>query len=153
LKKPDPLWQRFDPVRTKETGGDLKSLAGKFVNFTIPAGSTHRDEVEAIARQFQPPVAIKSLEEKLSEKRFVRSKTIYGLVADEIDEIAANYEDMHWWVSEDGLNMAIMSPATPKLSRLMRWLEDSMSTDRRVGNFQKHSLSRSLGNWMAPDSN
>lgn len=64
----------FDPIRTEETRGDLKLLTERLVNLTIPSGSTHRDEVDAIAIQYQPPIAIESLDESLSEKRFVRGK-------------------------------------------------------------------------------
>jgi hypothetical protein len=44
--------------------------------------------VETIARQFQPPLEIESLDERLSEVEFVRGKTIFRLAADEIDDIA-----------------------------------------------------------------
>lgn len=47
----------------------------------------------------------------------MRGKSVFGLVGDKIDQIAANFEDMRWWISKDGLNMAVVSPLAAKLSR------------------------------------
>jgi hypothetical protein len=111
-----PLWQRFDSVRTKATSGDRQLLLN-IVSLTIPAPWTHRDAVEAIARQSPLPIAIHSLPGVLSETKLVRGKSVFGLVGDKIDQIAANFEDMRWWISKDGLNMAVVSPLAAKLSR------------------------------------
>lgn len=40
-----------------------------------------------------------------------------GSAADEIDKIARQYEEMRWWISKRGLNMAVVPPAMGKLSR------------------------------------
>jgi hypothetical protein len=114
-KQWDSPWLRFDNVRTEETGGSLKLLEGKIVSLTIPAGKTHRDELEAIARQLL--LEIESLDERLSETQFVRGKTVFRLACNEIDDIAVNYNNMLWWISKDGLNMANVQPAAAKISR------------------------------------
>lgn len=111
-----PPWQRFDSLRTKDLGGDFRLLLNH-VSLTIPAPWSHHDAVEVIARQSEEPITIQSLAVILSQKRFVRDKTVFGLAGDEIDKVAANYEDMHWWISKEGLNMAIVPPAATKLSR------------------------------------
>jgi hypothetical protein len=108
-------WQRFDPVRTKETGGSVKFLEDTFLSLTIPVGWTHREVVEAIAKQSQHQIV--SLDEKLSETELLRGKAVFRSAAAEIDNIAANYDHMYWWISKDGLNMASILPAAAQLSR------------------------------------
>ena len=112
-----PLWQRFDSIKTKETHGDPKLLLDNLVNYTVPAPSTYREIVETIARQSQKIIAIESLAPVLSRTKFVRGKVIFGSAGDEIDNIAAQYKGMQWWISRQGLNMAVVPPAMAKLSR------------------------------------
>lgn len=103
------LWQRFDPARTEQTGGDLKCLLSG-INLSLPPKSTHRDMLEAITRALQPPLAIESLSEQLAETESIRGSTIFrSLAANVIDEIAADHEHMYWWVSAHGLNMHAVS--------------------------------------------
>lgn len=83
----------------------------------MPANSTHRDELEQIASTLQPPLAIELVHEQLSKTIFSRGKTILLAAADEIDRIAANYEDMYWWISKHGLNIDRVPPLAPKVSR------------------------------------
>jgi hypothetical protein len=115
LRTPQSPWEHFDSVRTKETGGDCKLLLNH-VSLTVPGPWTHRDAVEAIAKQSQMPIAIHSLADVLSQRSLSRGKVIFGFVGDEIDKIADQYEDMRWWISKDGLNMAIVTPALARLS-------------------------------------
>jgi hypothetical protein len=110
------------------------------VSLGIPGPSTHRDEVEAIARQSPMPIAIHSLADVLSQTRLLRGKVIVGFVGDKIDDIAAQYEDMRWWISKEGLNMAIVPPAAAKLSRFDE-LAGKLFVDRRKdGKLSKESL-------------
>jgi hypothetical protein len=111
-----PRWERFDSVRTKETCGNPNLLLSH-ISLSIPAPCTHHDIVERIASRCQEPIAIHSLARVLSQNKLVRGKVIFGLAGDEIDKIATNYDGMHWWISKEGLNMAIVLPAAAKLSR------------------------------------
>jgi hypothetical protein len=76
-------------------------------NFSIPAPLTNRDVVVKIVKESQIPIA--SLCDELSQPVFTRGQTIFGYVGDELDQIARNYAYMRWWVSDRGLNMAILS--------------------------------------------
>jgi hypothetical protein len=134
-RTPPPLWRRFDSVRTKETGGDRRLFLTNFVSLTISAPWTHRDAVEAIARQSQMPIAIHSLAVGLMHKKFGRGRSIFGLAGDEIDRIAAQYENVDWWISKEGLNMAIVPLAAARLSRfdeLVGKLYADMSKDGKL---------------------
>lgn len=109
------FWHRFDLLRSKETGGDWHLILENFVSTSVPAYSTHRDLVEKIARESTKPIPIASIPDDLSQRKFIRGKTVHGSVGDEIDKIAAQYENIYWWISKEGLTMAIVSPSAPKL--------------------------------------
>jgi hypothetical protein len=49
----------------------------------------------------------------LNQPVFTRGRPIFGYAGDEFDQIADNYDNMQWWLSDAGLNMAIVSPAGP----------------------------------------
>lgn len=105
-KRPAPQsrWLRFDAIRTEKTGGDPRSL-DTHVDLIIPPHSTHVEVLKIIVSQVQPPLKIELLDEMLNQIGFPRGKTIFGLAGDAIDNIASNYDQMHWWFSKDGLNM------------------------------------------------
>jgi len=135
-----PLWHRFDSVRTKETGGDCILVLDNHVSLSIPAPWTHRDAVEKIASQSREPIPIQSLADALSETKFVRGKVIFGFAGDKIDQIASNYEDMHWWISKEGLNMAIVPPAATNLSRFDEFAGKLCVDKWKDGKLSKKSL-------------
>lgn len=86
------------------------------------------------------PIAIHSLADALSRTKLLRGKVIFGFAGDEIDKIADQYEDMRWWISKDGLHMAIVPPAAAKLSRFDE-LAGKLFVDRRKdGRLSKESL-------------
>jgi hypothetical protein len=67
--------------------------------------------VEQIARQSNIPV--ESLSADLNEPVFTRGQTIFAFAGEAFDEIAGNYDNMQWWISDVGLNMATVTPAKP----------------------------------------
>lgn len=134
-----PPWERFASVRSKDTGGDYKLLLNH-VSLTIPGLCTHRDLVEAIARQSQVPFAIQALADVLSQTKLPRSKVIFSFVGDEIDKIATNYDGMHWWISKEGLNMAIVPPRAANLSRFDEFAGNLCVDKWKDGKLSKDSL-------------
>jgi hypothetical protein len=42
-----------------------------------------------------------------------RAKTVFGSAWDAIDDVACNYPNMEWWISEHGLTMDIVIPTPP----------------------------------------
>jgi hypothetical protein len=108
----DPrLWQRFSYGRTSKQSTFRESLIYSVVSLSIPKHRTNRDMVELIAKESRIP--IESLPPDLNDPVFTRGQAIFGFAGDEFDRVAKNYEDMQWWLSDAGLNMAIVSPATP----------------------------------------
>lgn len=111
------LWNRFDSIRSNETGGDQHLLLDSFVSSSVPALSTYRDLVEKMVRQSTKPIPIASLPCDLSQKKLIRGKVVFGLIGDEIDKIALAFDNVRWWISKEGLNMALVPPEVAKLSQ------------------------------------
>ena len=103
------VWGHFSYEKTSKTSKFRDLLINSFVNLSIPRGCTHRDVVEQIAERSRIPV--ESLSDELSQTADPGSQAIFGFAGDEFDRIADNYDNMEWWVSDAGLNMAIASPA------------------------------------------
>lgn len=101
------LWSRFLRERTSKTSAFVLSVANNHVSLSIPAPHTHRDVVARIAKEFQIP--IESLADELEQPIFTRGQVIHNYLGDALDAIAREYPLMRWWVSEGGLNMAIVS--------------------------------------------
>jgi hypothetical protein len=102
------FWRRFDATKTRALGG-LKlfrtTILNSVINYTVPATCTDRDVIEQIARQASIQIPIESLACELEQKMHVRGMTCFGFPGDYFDRIARNYDQMHWWVSKNGLNM------------------------------------------------
>jgi hypothetical protein len=47
---------------------------------------------------------------------FHRGRAIFGPVGDHFDQIVRNYENMQWWISENGLNIATVPTIGANLS-------------------------------------
>jgi len=100
-------WSRIQKERTSKTSTFVAVVANQHVGFSIPAHHTHRDVVVRIATESQIP--IESLGDELDQPIFNRGQTIFAYVGDALDAIARNYPLMRWWISDRGLNMAIVS--------------------------------------------
>ena len=108
---PAELWGHFSYEKTSKTSKFRDLLIYSFVRLSIPGGRTNRDVVEQIAKGSHIPV--ESLSDELNQPVDPGSRAIFGVAGDEFDRIADNYDNMQWWVSDAGLNMAIASPANP----------------------------------------
>src|ERR1700733_13541242 len=85
------------------------------VSISVPGPCTHHDVVEAIASCAAIPIDIESLCTSLRGTESVRGVVCFGYVGKLLDQIAANFTNMRWWISAKGLNMATVLPA-PLLS-------------------------------------
>jgi hypothetical protein len=108
----DPLlWGNFSYERTSRTSKFRDLPLYSFVSLSVPAHRTNRDVAEQIARESHIPV--ESLSDDLNQPVFSRGQAIFGFAGDQFDQIADDYDNMQWWISDGGLNMAIVSPAHP----------------------------------------
>jgi hypothetical protein len=104
------IWGQFSYEKTK-TSKFRDLLVSSHVSLSIPGGRTNRDVVEEIAKASHIP--IESLPDELNQPVDPGSQVIWGFAGNEFDKIADNYNNMQWWVSDVGLNMAIVNPASP----------------------------------------
>lgn len=104
-------WARFDYNKTSKTRG-LKLLRhvilNNHVSCQLDVPWTHRGLVEEVARNSEKEIPIESLAPELSQNVYLRKRAIFGFPGRYIDQVARNYEDMYWWVSANGLNMAVI---------------------------------------------
>ena len=96
------LWTRFDRQRTQQAHGKTDILL-RSVSLTMSAGSSHREDVEQIARMASQPFSIVSISKVLDERKSVRGQVYFGEAGSQIDKILHNYPGMRWWMEKDGL--------------------------------------------------
>jgi hypothetical protein len=67
--------------------------------------------VEQVAKEAKIPV--ESLPDELNQPIDPGSGVIFSNAGDAFDLIAGNYANLEWWVSDDGLKMAFVTPTSP----------------------------------------
>jgi hypothetical protein len=117
------LWGHFDRRRTREMGGNADPSHEGFISLGVPVGSSHREDIEQMARAATPSFSIVSISEQLDEKRSIRGNTYHDHIGCQIDQILENYPGMLWWMEKDGL---VIDTVTPDTSRLREF-------DRKAG--------------------
>jgi hypothetical protein len=65
--------------------------------------------IHLIARECHIPV--ESLPDELDGPVATRGQVVFDFAGDAFDEIARYYTNLEWWVSDVGLNMAIVAPS------------------------------------------
>jgi hypothetical protein len=114
------LWNNFSQEKTVKTSKLLRLIVWNFVSIPIPAGRTNRDVVEQIARASKIP--IEALCDDLNKPLYPGSQAIFGFAGDALDKVADNYNNMQWWISETGLNVA-MVPSLLAVDPAQSWLD------------------------------
>jgi hypothetical protein len=85
-----------------------------FVNFSLPAGSSHADEVRAIAEQLS--IRVDSLPPELDIVKMSRGSTVFGSASKRLNIITANYKNLYWSISDGVLRLAFIRDVTHYLS-------------------------------------
>jgi hypothetical protein len=102
------MWSRICPEKCSDIQKTVQ-LASSFVSCAIPGPHSHRDSLEIIARTAGLPFSIESLSEALAAPILPRGATHFTSLGRVLDQIASNYPDMFWWMSDGGLNMAFVN--------------------------------------------
>jgi hypothetical protein len=97
------VWSRFDLGQTRQAGGKADVMLRSSVSLTMAAGSSHREDVEQIARMASRPFSILSISKVLDERKSLRGVVYFGETGSQIDKILHNYPGMRWWMEKDGL--------------------------------------------------
>jgi hypothetical protein len=105
-----PYWDRFMPERSTNNRNTRESFITSFVSISVPGSITDREVVTRIVNASKYPVAIEALPNELDTTTSARGSVHFGFLGNILSEIAENFPNMRWWVSEKGLNMAIVPP-------------------------------------------
>ena len=111
------VWTNFSAEKSSKDPGLRHRVVWTFVNLSIPANRTNRDVLEQIAKLAEIP--IESLCDELDHPAYPKGHVIFGFAGDEIDRIATCYDQMRWWVSDTGLNVAIVNSAKSDATRIL----------------------------------
>jgi hypothetical protein len=103
-------WSRFMPNRSIKDRATLESLLGSNVSLSVPGPATLQEQVIQIANLATNPLAVGSLCDELNNVKLSRGSTYSDSLGNILDEIAENFPNMRWWITERGLNMAIVPP-------------------------------------------
>jgi len=105
-----PHWGRFMPERSTNNPETRKLLVSNHVSVPVPGSITHREAVTRIVSAAKFPVAIEALPDELDTPTSVRGSAQFGFQGNLVNEIAEDFPNMRWWISEKGLNIAIVPP-------------------------------------------
>jgi len=105
-------------------------ILDNFTSLSVQAPCTQLNVVEQIAERSQVPIPVESLAECLEEKVLPRGRAVFGRPGDEFDQIAKNYQNMRWWLTEKGLNMAITAPLHERLAARLNDIKELSPQER-----------------------
>lgn len=85
-------------------------LVGNLVSLSIQGQTTFREQIIQIGSRATNPIVIESLSDELNTIKPIRGCTYFDSFGNVVDGIAENFPNMRWWITEKGLNMAIVPP-------------------------------------------
>jgi len=103
----------------------------------MPRGSSHREQVEQIARAATQPFPIVSIAKSLDEFKSIRGRTFSRDAGCEIDLIVGNYPSMRWWMGKGGLVIEVVPDGANRLSASIGGLESWFAIADGMGGFPK----------------
>ena len=135
------FWSRFSPERCTNLRSARYLLEHNLVSLSVTSPCTLRDIVEKITRGAHVPIPIVSLSDTLSTTTLTRGNVCFGYTGDLLNQIAENYANMRWWISDDGLNMEVLLSDVKQLSQF-----DVLAGRLTLNNWKTGRLSRN-GLW------
>jgi hypothetical protein len=77
-----------------------------FVNFSLPAGWTHAELIQEIAKRLR--WRVEPLPEQLGQVSFHRGCSVFDGGKEILDKIAAEYENLYWTEKDGALRFAVI---------------------------------------------
>jgi hypothetical protein len=105
------FWFRFGvelPVTFAKRRRIRDLLRNNFASLSFGVPCSHREIVESIGANAQIPIPIDYLCSELDNTIVSAGKVVFGSPGKYFDEIAMNYSDLYWWLSEKGLRMEVV---------------------------------------------
>jgi hypothetical protein len=141
-KKPMHLQTPFYAERSTKNKAALDLILNNHVRISYKANCSHRSLIEQIAAGADRPFSIDFLSQELDRIKESRSGTVLGWVNSRLDQIAGGYPNMRWWMTDNGLRMAIVQPESelPNLSEFDAFAGMLMQEHFRNKRLSKESL-------------
>jgi hypothetical protein len=118
------LWERFSNYDNSiDESTFAKLIEDNFASLSMKGESTNHELVERIAEVSNVPIPVESLSDVLAETVLARGNYVFGCPGDYFDTIARSYPNMLWWLTENGLNMAVMPTLYERLATRLTELE------------------------------
>ena len=118
------LWHRFSNYDNAVDEFTFRKLIqDNFASLSLEGPSTHRKLVERIAEGSNVRIPVELLSDVLAQTVLRRGRAVFGCPGDYFDQIAENYSNMQWWLTDNGLNMAIMPSLYERLAMRLSELE------------------------------
>jgi hypothetical protein len=131
-------WSRFSEYDNTVDQETLRRLAeDNWVSHSVSAPGTQRDVVEQMAKHAQVPVAIESVPHELAEGKLIRGRAIFESLGNALDKMALNYPGMYWWLTEHGVNMAVVEPLHFRLGERLENEVGTLAPQKRGYAFEK----------------
>jgi hypothetical protein len=109
---PSLSWSRFLLERSTKDRAAQRVFGNNFISARVPAPFTFRELVEKLASCAKVPIPVESLAKELDVPGLPRGMSVFKKAGSAFDQIAANFPNMYWWISDKGLNMAIVQPGS-----------------------------------------
>jgi hypothetical protein len=107
-------WSRFSYERTPKRKREwLYDRRENHISCSVLAPCSNSDVLSAICEKARHTVPIELFSPQLRTPVLPRGRVVFGSAWEAIDEIASNYTNMQWWISEYGLTMDIVFPPLP----------------------------------------
>jgi hypothetical protein len=113
-------WPHFSSQRTIISGGQKLFrglISDNFISSSIKGPCTHREVVMQIVKHSDKPLKLESIPKELGSCILPRGNILFGNPGDCLERIARNYPDMHWWMSDIGLNLGTVPNVSPNISQ------------------------------------
>ena len=125
------LWHRFSNYDNAVDEFTFRKLIqDNFASLSLEGPSTHRTLIEGIAEGSNARIPVELLSDVLAQTVLTRGTVVFGCPGDYFDQIAENYSNMQWWLTDKGLNMATMPSLYERLAMRLSGLETLVPQQR-----------------------
>jgi hypothetical protein len=107
-----PSWESFCVEQAGTTDVAGAWLADNFVHRSVPGPVTHYNLIKIICGSALRPIPVISICDELHAISLPRGYTLSKLAGDHIDRIVSHYDQVVWWITDDGLHVELSALKT-----------------------------------------
>lgn len=114
-----------------------------FVNFSMPAGSTHEEVIHEIAKRLRWRVG--PLPGQLRESPYPRGRTVFGSANDILDQIVAAHKNLYWAENDGALRFVVKNTPVEHAA-----LASRVENDRKIAQSTASGASNTRKTFLTP---